>query len=198
MSRAISKVNDSNDKYVTYKRYMEKYSNALKYECYLEAIAIDYAMIEDRLLAFLHIMGVISRDHDKLAVNKFCRAKIRVLLNRKPNAQLGVTSISGKLSITKALLSINAEEKDKYLSTVNTYLEKKILKQEFCETIAEIEKWCKIRNEYIHALLNKNYDSAQEGIKEYAEEGLKLARKVDSYVKKIKRNNNIRKSFNIQ
>lgn len=198
MARAISKVTDSKDKFNTYKNYMDKYSKAIQYECFLEAIAIDYAMLEDRLLALLHYMGVISRGHDKITVNKFCRAQIRELLGRKPNAQLGVTNISGKISITRALLSINADEKDKYLSTVNTYLEKRISKQELRETLEEIEKWCHIRNEYIHALLNKNYESAQEGISEYADMGLKLARKVDSCVKKIKKNNNIRKSFNIQ
>ena len=198
MNNVIPRATDGKDKGNTYKLYMEKYNKAIKYECFLEAIVIDYAMLEDRLLAFLHYTGVVSRTHSKISVNKFCRPQIRSIIGYKPNSAINVNNISVKIRIVKALLSIDDNEEDKYLLTVHSHLSERISADEFNETLQDITTWCEIRNQYIHALLNKNYDALQEGLCEYAEQGLKLARKIDSYVKAIKYNNNIRKKFKIQ
>lgn len=198
MNNIIPRANDGKDKGNTYKQYMEKYNKAIKYECFLEAIVIDYAMIEDRLLAFLHYIGVVSRTHSKISVNKFCRAKIRNMLGYMPNSAINVNNISVKIKIVQKLLSISAEEDDKYLVSVHLLLDERIPKQELLAVLDEITLWCNIRNQYIHALFNKNYDALQEGLCEYAEYGLKLARKIDGFVQKIKRNNNIRKKFKVQ
>ena len=198
MNNIIPRVADGKDKGNTYKRYMEKYNKAIKYKCFLEAIVIDYAMLEDRLLAFLHYTGVISRTHNKISVNKFCRPQIRSMIGYKTNSAINVNNISFKIRIVKALLSIDDNEDDKYLLAVHSHLSERISADEFNETLQDITKWCDIRNQYIHALLNKNYDALQDGLCEYAEHGLKLARKIDSYVKNIKRGDTIRKKFKIQ
>ena len=198
MNSVIPRATDGKDKENTYKQYMEKYNKAIKYECFLEAIVIDYAMLEDRLLAFLHYIGVISRTHDKISVNKFCRPQIRSIIGYKPNTAINVNNISVKIRIAKALLSIDDNEEDKYLLTVHSHLAGRISTDEFNETLQDITTWCNIRNQYIHALFNKNYDALQQGLYEYAENGLKLARKIDNYVKNIKRGDTIRKRFKIQ
>lgn len=198
MNKVIPRTTDGKDKGNTYKLYMEKYNKAIKYECFLEAIVIDYAMLEDRLLALLHYTGVVSRTHSKISVNKFCRPQIRLIIGYNPNSAINVNNISVKIRIAKALLSIDDREEDKYLSTVHSQLSERFSIHEFNETMQDITTWCEIRNQYIHALLNKNYDALQEGLCEYAEQGLKLARKIDGYVKVIKRNNSIRKKFKIQ
>jgi hypothetical protein len=109
-----------------------------------------------------------------------------------------VNNISVKIRIAKALLSIDDSEEDKYLLTVHSHLSERVTVDEFIETLQDITMWCNIRNQYIHALLNKNYDALQDGLCEYAEQGLKLARKIDSYVKNVKRGDTIRKKFKIQ
>ena len=198
MNNVIPRVTDNKDKGTTYKMYMEKYNKAIKYDYFLEAIVINYAMLEDRLLAFLHYTGVISRTHNKIGVNKFCRPQIRSLIGYKPNSAINVNNISTKIKLAKALFSISDKEEDKYLSTVHSLLSERISAYEFNETLDEIVTWCNIRNQYIHALLNKNYYALQDGLCEYAKHGLKLARKVDGYVKNVKRGNTIRKKFKIQ
>lgn len=198
MNNIIPRVCDGKDKGKTYQQYMEKYSKAIKHEFFLEAIVIDYAMLEDRLLALLHYLGVVSRTHNMISVNKFCRSQIRTMLGYKPNSAINVNNISVKIRIIRALLSISAEDEDKYLSAVCFYLNERISKQELLAVLDEITLWCNIRNQYIHALLNKNYEALQEGLCEYAENGLKLARRIDSCVKAVKRNNNIRKKFKVQ
>ena len=198
MNNIIPRATDGKDKGNTYKRYIEKYNKAIKYECFLEAIVIDYAMLEDRLLAFLHYTGVISRTHNKISVNKFCRPQIRSIIAYKPNSAINVNNISVKIRIAKALLSIDDSEEDKYLLTVHSLLAERVSADEFNKTLQDITTWCEIRNQYIHALLNKNYDALHDGHCEYSEQGLKLARKVDSYVKNVKRGDIIRKKFKIQ
>ena len=96
------------------------------------------------------------------------------------------------------MLSIDDNEKDKHLLMVHSHLAGRLAVEEFNETLRDITKWCEIRNQYIHALFNKNYDALQEGLCAYAVKGLKLARKIDGYVKAIKHNNSIRKKFKIQ
>lgn len=66
------------------------------------------------------------------------------------------------------------------------------------ESIDNLEKWCAVRNEIIHGLLNKNYIYLDKQLKEYAEEGYRIARDIDSVIKMYKRNDNIRRKFNIQ
>ena len=198
MNNIIPRATDDKDKGNTYKQYIEKYNKAIKYECFLEAIVIDYAMLEDRLIAFLHYTGVISRTRNKISVNKFCRPQIRSIIGYKPNSAINVNNISVKIRIAKALLSIDDNEEDKYLLMVHSHLAERVSTNEFNETLQDITTWCNIRNQYIHALFNKNYDALQEGLCEYAENGLKLARKIDNYVKAIKKNNSIRKKFKIQ
>ena len=45
---------DNMSKHHTYQELTKKRDNSLKNENYVEAIAYSYAMIEDRLLSFLH------------------------------------------------------------------------------------------------------------------------------------------------
>lgn len=199
MSKGIQRACNGKEKEEVYRKYLEKYNKAIKYEFYLEAIMISYAMMEDRLIAILHYTGVVTRTHENLAVNKFCYSDIRTILGYKENAPITIRNISVKIKVLNALVSGNFQE--------NTFLydaakllnhrqsDKDISVQELCERIAE---WCNLRNQYVHALLNKNYAALQEGLPAFAEEGLAIAREIDKKVKTIKKNNNIRKKYNIQ
>lgn len=59
----MEKVEKGKDKKYSYKVEYSRFKTALKEEFYLEAISIGYAIIEDRLVAFLHHAGIVTRNH---------------------------------------------------------------------------------------------------------------------------------------
>ena len=58
--------------------------------------------------------------------------------------------------------------------------------------------WCKYRNEIIHALMNKHIESLQEKLETKVQQGMGIARKIDSFVSKTKRRDIIRKAANLK
>ena len=58
--RQIASVNSNLDKYNTYRVLIGRYRKAIAGEFYLEALLIDYALLEDRLRSYLYYMGVLS------------------------------------------------------------------------------------------------------------------------------------------
>ena len=116
----IVRAKNGKKKQETYAKYMVKYNLAMKCGFYLEALVVDYAMLEDRLTAFLHYIGVVTRTHEKIKVNKRCYPLIRSSLGSKPNACVYVSKISTKREIIIALLHIGFEEKDAYLKCVKS------------------------------------------------------------------------------
>ena len=70
----IETIESGKEKAGVYSYQMKRYQLAIQHEFYFEAIVISYAMIEDRLLAFLHYAGVI----DRRAQNHQAKQKIRV------------------------------------------------------------------------------------------------------------------------
>lgn len=199
MNKEIQRVSNGKEKEEVYRKYLEKYNKAIKYEFYLEAIMISYAMMEDRLIAILHYLGIVTRTRKNLAVNKFCRPDIHTILGYKEKASIKIQNISVKIKVLNALSSGNFQE-NLFLYDAAKLLNRKqsdedISIQELCKQITE---WCNLRNQYVHALLNKKYAALQAGLPEFAEEGLAIAREIDKKVKTIKKNNNIRKKYNIQ
>ena len=105
----IEKVESGKDKAVTYSYQMERYKISIDQKFYLEAIVITYAMIEDRLLAFLHYVGVIDRSKQdqtaqKIYVSAQAQKQIKSLLKRKTDDRIYLNTISIKTKIIKKLL----------------------------------------------------------------------------------------------
>lgn len=65
------------------------------------------------------------------------------------------------------------------------------------ETLDRIDAWKGSRNEIVHAMMNKNTDALEVRLKPIAEEGMRLARVLDSQEKILKSGNKIRKSVNL-
>ena len=57
--RKIAPVKDNKDKQRTYAREKARYCSAMKYGFYLEAMLIDYALLEDRLRSVLYHIGFL-------------------------------------------------------------------------------------------------------------------------------------------
>lgn len=198
MERQIAKAKTGKDKQATYARYLSQYNKAMRYGFYLEAIMIDYAMMEDRLVALLHYLGIVTRTHEKLAVNKFCRADVRRLLGYKENVGIKITNISIKVKLLESLMNTADPVESQFISAVRVHIDSNTKRDEISLLCEDIIMWSKIRNQYVHALLGKNYEALQEGLHEFAENGYKIARRIDDCVKAIKKNSQLRRKFNIQ
>ncbi len=78
MTNRIPSVITNTEKYLSYKEHMTRLNKARVGGFYLEAIFILYAMMEDRLSAFLYYAGVTNKTREKVTSSK----KVRPHLNQ--------------------------------------------------------------------------------------------------------------------
>lgn len=191
----IPKVKDGKEKSITYRKYMAQYNKAYKYEFYLEAIGICYAMMEDRLVSFLHHLGVVSRNNDKVKINKCWRLMILDLLDLEENGKIRISQISTKIEIVKKLILLSNSEYE-FMNDIIIILNR-LIREDVLKTLDEIVAWKNKRNQYTHALFAKKYYEIQKNLLIDVTKGYQLARELDKYVKVIKKNN-IRRKYKIQ
>lgn len=220
----MERIKTGKEKQHAYKVEYSRYKKALSNEFYLEGLVIGYAVIEDRLISFLHYCGIVTRNKDNLQINKPIYPYIRVLLNKTECHSIRVKDIRVKMDIIEAILKLDKEsanriENETKLIIDNSNIGKK-RKRRFlkgymndlyetktildCKHIIDLfsidlESWRNNRNQLIHALLNNKVESVSEVKKETAEQGYHLSREIDNYlVKPIKKKATIRKKYNIQ
>lgn len=213
-------IKNGKEKCYAYRYEYNRLNLAMKNEFYLEAIAICYALIEDRLTACLHHLGIITRTNDELKINKMIYPYIRRLLNKDDDYIIKIRDISVKISIIKSLLRMTEDEAKRIDASVNEYIQTikrkrtiaksgymldlyqtldNINKKKIDDSLDSIDKWKTPRNILTHALLNKTIATTKNAKKECAESGDQLAREIDNYlVKPLKRRTKIRKKYNIQ
>lgn len=104
MSMEIAKT--GKEKQLTYTTEYRQFNKAMKEEFYLEAVAIGYAIIEDRLTAFLHHAGVVTRTNEDLRINRQVYPYIRKLLNKEDDYSVKIKDISVKIALITALLNM--------------------------------------------------------------------------------------------
>ena len=215
MTQIIQVVSDNTDKFNTYKKYKEKFKLAIEHEFYLEAIMIDYAMIEDRMRSLLYYLGITSEAKGKPSISKLCRSTIRELLGYKPNATIRLHNISVKRKILQRISELTAEELSAisperarlYFVRVQNALHAYSDDTSLSLLLGDVEEWCERRNQYVHALLNKNYNALQDGLLDFVKKGKDIANGLHNIVRFVKPSNaekprkriyNIRKEFKIQ
>ena len=208
------------EKKETYINEYKKFKAALNYKFYLEAISIGYSIIEDRLVAFLHYLGIVTRYQERLSINTMVYFHMCKLLGKKYKANIPVKNISTKSDIIKKLINLDLSTARKIDNEVQLDLENYVIKSDivkkgymeclYCkvqsvinessnEILNELDSWIDERNKFVHGLMNKKVTTYEEQEKECALKAYDLSRKIDiSFVKKIKENNNIRIKFNIQ
>ena len=208
------------EKQLAYAHEYKRLKRAMQEEFYLEAIAISYAIIEDRLSAFLHHAGIISRQNDNLAINRPIYPYLRQLMKLDKDAAIKVKDISVKMAIIRALLVLDEEKaseidsavalaadtgkkhaavRDGYMVSLWRQIDRTVDRERVAALLGELEPWRIERNQLIHALLSKTADSSDAARKVCAEKGQELAREIDdALVKPFKKNNRIRKQYNIQ
>lgn len=201
--RKIGAVTNNMDKCYTYAQHKGRYSQAMKYEFYFEALMIDYALMEDRLKSFLYHAGILqSRTSYKIDCcksNKVLLKQVYCNYINRPDANLpNIQNISGKINIIRAILewvSYTEQNPDdnRYLRALKNQCESVDI-GDMLDTLKMIEAWCKYRNEVVHALMNKNVDSLSSELCDKAIEGMQLANRLDTYVRDMKKGNKVRKS----
>lgn len=202
--RKIQPVQNNVEKQQTYQRMLSKYRQAMDQGFFCEALMIDYAMIEDRLRSMLYHMGFIA-DRSKPAIWKKARPSLQAIVNdyKRDNEDdtLGTSSLSSKIKIVRSvcLWVANTEggyQNNVHLTVLKTQLESLDLANVF-QVLDEVDCWKVYRNEVVHAMMNKNILHLEESLRPYAEEGMRLARALDSIEKGIKARNRIRRKINL-
>lgn len=207
IERMIKPIENNKEKMFTYRAMMVRHRIAMDYGFYLEALMIEYAMIEDRLIAFLYHSGAIANRNVKPKINsKKTKAIIRSMMEfceeSNNNINLGITNISGKIRVINSMIKaifLDGFEiiGSKYYDVLKKVYLSKINAVEFMDVFSNLNVWCEKRNEITHAMLNKNVFDMKEKLLPLAEEGLAIARYIDARVDAIKKDNKIRKAANL-
>lgn len=193
----IERYKDGDGKQKSHRYLNSKYNRAIKEGFYFEAILIAYNLVEDRLIAFLHYAGIVSRDAEELKITKRTKKSIRFLMEKKESERLNVKNIEFKLDVIEKILR-QKETEDDYLKELFLQVNSTLDSDEFLAKLIECREWKNARNKYVHGLANKNPLDVENYAEMLAEQGHNLARTFDNYVGKFSRKNNIRRKFKIQ
>lgn len=191
----IEMVESGFEKADNYRYQMERYNLAIQHEFYFEAIVIAYAMIEDRLLAFLHYAGVIDRRQQSdqtehgIYVSSQCQKQINLLLKRNNNQKIKLNTINVKIEIIKNLMKLPENNNDQYLDLVRAQIDRTINRNEFNALIQKLNTWLPLRDQIIHALMGKRTKEVLARQACIADEGLTIGRAIDNFVSKLKNGN---------
>ena len=213
-------VKNGKEKQEAYTQSFDTLNKAMKNGFYLEAVVITYAIMEDRLVSFLHHAGIVTRDKGNMKVNTRLYPYMRELLKKEEKKSINVKDISVKIALIKALMNMTANDAKSidaiidqkaaencirtkalagYMENLYEQIEKTLNRQEINELLDAVDHWRDSRNQLIHALLSKTASTSEVARIECAENGYTLARNIDNIlVKRFKRKNDIRKKYNIQ
>ena len=199
----IKRAKDNTERQLTYKQQLGRYSKAMKYGFYFEAMLITYSMLEDRLKSFLYHCGFFD-NRNTLSVSKKVKNDVKtILFEGEPSKWTTLNNISTKMQYTRLLLIWANTVKNKDIKDNEYYC---LLKSSlegldigaFLKTLDDLNSWISYRNEVMHASMNKNIDSLYENLSEKVAEGMEIARFIDSQVKTLKTDGSIRKTLKMQ
>ncbi len=203
-----------------YGREYKRLKLAMQNEFYLEAVSIGYAIIEDRLVAFLHHAGIVSRDAGELKVTKFAKPYVRRLLGKDEGAPIKVKDISVKMVLICRLMDLKEEEaveidaevkaegrpraafRRSYMADLYRQIDQTLDRgrvKELLEKDGKLDDWRSVRNRLIHALVRRPSETLEEEKRLCAETGRDLSRDIDNaLVKPFKKDNRLRAKYNVQ
>lgn len=217
---SMETVKTGKEKQLSYSIEYRQFNKALKETFYLEAIAIGYAIIEDRLVAFLHHAGIVTREQKELKINRMTYPYMRKLLKKDEKWSIKIKDLSVKIALINALIDMTEQEAVLIDNEVDLYIKNLKRKRTIAKSgymhdlytqirvldlnsikgvFARIEPWRTSRNQLIHALMSKTAETAADEKKKCAEDSYSITRDIDNHlVKPFKINNRIRKKYNIQ
>ena len=217
-------IKNNMDKYQAYKTQIAKYNRAIedKYNraieegFYYEATLISYAIMEDRMLAFLDKIGFVNITTTpkkvELSTTEAVRPFLRSLVGEK---NIDVRNISAKRRLIASIITMRYEEAEQYekdyaakqkTSNMNGYLqelymdidESGIDREETLEILTKIADWCDRRNSLIHSMLNiKTGDTFDDEVETLAKESVILWRFLDNKLVVKLNNCKLREKYSI-
>jgi hypothetical protein len=203
----IENVNSNLEKRYTYAQQKGRLKRALKSGFCFEALLIEYALMEDRMMSFLYHAGVVNtRESNKVDCRKDNKQALRKIycsyIRKEPEQLPGIRKISGKREMIEAIFAWSTTASDSSIDSDYLMALKKQCESvdigAMLDTLKELEDWCKYRNEVVHGLMNKNIDSLNAELQDRAEEGLAIVNALDSYAKEIKKCNKVRKAAGLK
>lgn len=202
MTATLPCVASNKEKSLAYKEQLARYKNAVSQDFHFEGIFILYAMLEDRLSAFLFYAGVTNCTREKLTTNLKVRPHLDLILARNGKTPRGLRNISIKIDLIRSFLDWSegsiVDCGNDYASTLARQIQQTAGLESISQTLNEIQDWCKARNVLVHALLTRNPENLHSTLAALTSAGYSHCRKLDNFVKAFKRHNTIRKQFNIQ
>jgi hypothetical protein len=170
------------DKYKAYRYSFSKLKKAMENEFYFEAILIEYAIFEDRINSLFRRMGFLNQSGNLPESN-------RKMLKRIFHKNTRWTDISTKIKLIETLITFEAIHLDnledkQYLSEL--YLRIKPLNHEIQQIILQLSPWLKMRNRYVHALMEYKTTNLEIELKEFVTQGETIIRNLDQIVKGFK------------
>ena len=199
MSNIIKNTETAKDKYATYRVLTSRHKLAMKHGFFLEALLIDYSMLEDRLTAFLWYSGVTPSAEKLSFGGRGNKADLKNIFSEyvgKDDTAPKLRNISGKIETIRALITFASkpcDKESKYCKLLYDALNAIDL-DKLSETLDGIDQWRGYRNEVIHAAMKKDIFSLTEGLDENARLGMEYARVIDNAVKKLKNRPAIRRA----
>ena len=200
----IGFVDGNKEKQLTYAEQKKRYSLAMKYGFYYEAILIDYALLEDRLKAILYHMGIIAERTDDKIWSKskpFVKKVVSDAMGEEDAKRLGIRNITAKSKIIKSIIKWVSEEESQETEKRFAVLRKQCESLDaalLLDTLEKIDEWCKWRNEIIHGLMHKKADLVEGVVPKLAASGMEYVTILDAQERIIKKGNQIRKSSHLR
>ena len=199
----IKQAKNNIDRQKTYNQQLGRYTKAMRYGFYFEAMLIAYSMLEDRLKSFLYYCGFFD-NRNTLKISKKIKADIKVLLfDENPAKWPSLNNISTKIAYINALLIWANTVQGETIQDNAIYCNLKSTLESvdigaMLVSMDSLTEWIKYRNEIMHASMNKNVDSLYENLNVKVADGMEIARFIDSQVKLLKKNGTIRKYLKMQ
>lgn len=203
MKSKYAVVKNNQEKYQRYHKYMDRLKKARENGFYLEGVFILYAMMEDRLSAFLFHAGVTNSQRTQMTSTQPIKSLIREILEIEDGKGIQIQKIGNKIKSARMILQWSQGYKPDdsardYLAELHRQVQRSARREELPAALDCLQEWCDSRNELVHALLNKNLENQEELFHRLVEEGCVLSRKLDNFVRSFKVRNSIRQKFNIQ
>jgi hypothetical protein len=203
MTPVFPVVADKMKKSLAYQTQWKRYKLAVSNGFYLEGIFILYAMMEDRLLSFLYIAGVVDYSPAQIIANEGVGPHLQVIFDTTDLQKIRWRNISDKIKLVRQMVIwsgtyIPDRTSPNFADVLSNKLNNTKGIDEIIPTLIQIQSWCKSRNELVHDLLNKNPEDQVDSLRALTEEGFRYLRKLSKFIRNFKYRNTIRKQFYIQ
>ena len=122
-------------------------------------------------------------------LNSFNSNKINENAEIINGGKLDIKNISDKIRIIRKALktcSLKVDEMSPFEKSLKKRYTAVLKVSEFKKALDHIDKWCKYRNEVVHALFNKDLTDFRKSYEDHVRDGMRIARYIDAQVQRLK------------